>query len=518
MTSFKLKLLLLLLLITEYPRQVTSECPQAFPSGDVSSLCYAYKRNVLSWTDAYNQCLAKTVDGALIQVFSTKQFYALKAADVSSKGYFWLGANNFASFRDSQWHWLDGSVVDKSVITWCPNSTYDTAIGTYCAAYDSASQCITNFLCNTLLPAPCVAMTNAIKTESRSVLTARLVSTGTCTNSYGGAYANWWTYTLLLLNWFILFCFILYLSVRFDINKRTVILTMIIGILSFMMIIAFAILWGVQYQDILQIPLIVVILGCVASLLFLFHILILIWNRRTIQRSLACVIVTIITIVLECGLMIGIIICIASCSNYISLTYSSVDKGAYFVLVLFASTLKSCSILDIIASLLAGIMTAISIAFYTGLLYFMGDPGSDRIISIRTTPNPLAPTPGPQQVAARRPHHNNEIQPGGVTGHPKKYEQIDRATSPVDERILEEFYADHPKDMHQYHLEGRQYVVYEGKTFSDVEPVRNDLTQAMLSQERRGLREAIARAKGSPHASTLADEIRQAEDLLNRLK
>ena len=91
-------------------------------------------------------------------------------------------------------------------------------------------------------------MTNAIKAESRSVLTARSISTGTCTNSYGGAYANWWTYTLLLLNWFILFCFILYLSVRFDINKRTVILTMIIGILSFMMIIAFAILWGVQCE------------------------------------------------------------------------------------------------------------------------------------------------------------------------------------------------------------------------------------------------------------------------------
>ena len=33
-------------------------------------------------------------------------------------------------------------------------------------------------------------------------------------------------------------------------------------------------------QDILQIPLIVVILGCIASLLFLFHILILVWNRR----------------------------------------------------------------------------------------------------------------------------------------------------------------------------------------------------------------------------------------------
>ena len=49
--------------------------------------------------DAYNQCLAKTVDGVLIQVFSSKQFEVLKTADISSKGYFWLGANNFASCK-----------------------------------------------------------------------------------------------------------------------------------------------------------------------------------------------------------------------------------------------------------------------------------------------------------------------------------------------------------------------------------------------------------------------------------
>ena len=45
-----------------------------------------------------------------------------------------------------------------------------------------------------------------------------------------------------------------------------------------------------------------------------------------------------------------------------------------------------------------------------------------------------------------------------------------------------------------------------------------DLTQAMLLQEPNRLREVIARAKGSPHASTLAEEIRQAESALNRLK
>jgi hypothetical protein len=52
-------------------------------------------------------------------------------------------------------------------------------------------------------------------------------------------------------------------------------------------------------------------------------------------------------------------------------------------------------------------------------------------------------------------------------------DQIERATSPVDERILNEFYSDHPRDMHKYHLEGRQYVVYEGKTFNDVDAFRN---------------------------------------------
>ncbi|UJR10482.1 hypothetical protein I4U23_014686 [Adineta vaga] len=515
MALLKLKLLFFLLII-EYPIQVTSQCPQAFPNGGVSSICYYYKRNTLSWSDAYNQCLSKTIDGILIQIFSSKQFDALKAADISSKGYFWLGANNFASFRDSRWHWLDGSVVDESTITWCPNNTYETAIGAYCAAYDSASQCVTNFYVVHYYQLHVLQVnkiefdlydfstdqflaTNAVKLESRSSLSARLVSTGRCTNSYGGAYANWWTYTLLLLNWFILFCFILYLSVRFNISKRTVILTMIIGILSFMMIIAFGILWGVQYQDIIQIPLIVVAIGCVASLLFLVHILILVWNRRTVQRSLACVIVTIIATVIELGLMIGITICIANCSEYISLSYTLVDK-------------------DIIASLLAGIMAAISIALYTGLLYLIGDPSSDRVISVRSAPNALVPGHIAQSNAARHSQQNNGINPRGISGPPRKHEQIDRATSPVDERILEEFYSDRPRDMHQYHLEGRQYVVYEGKTFSDIEPLRKDLTQAMLLQERNGLRETIARAKGSPHASTLVEEIRQAENLLNRLK
>jgi hypothetical protein len=45
---------------------------------------------------------------------------------------------------------------------------------------------------------------------------------------------------------------------------------------------------------------------------------------------------------------------------------------------------------------------------------------------------------------------------------------MDRSTSPVDRRILDEFYTDAPRDMHSYDLDGRRYLVYEGKTFGDV--------------------------------------------------
>lgn len=44
-----------------------------------------------------------------------------------------------------------------------------------------------------------------------------------------------------------------------------------------------------------------------------------------------------------------------------------------------------------------------------------------------------------------------------------------------------------------------------------------ELTEAMLLQEPDGLREAVNRAKSSIHASTLAEEIRQAESLASKL-
>lgn len=54
----------------------------------------------------------------------------------------------------------------------------------------------------------------------------------------------------------------------------------------------------------------------------------------------------------------------------------------------------------------------------------------------------------------------------------KKQEHIERATSPVDERILNQFYTDQPKNMHEYNLEGKKYVVYEGINLTDIESYR----------------------------------------------
>ena len=151
---------------------------------------------------------------------------------------FWL-------VRDSEWHWLDGSVVDSSVTPWCPQNTEKTALGTQCIAYDPVSRCLTNQPCSTQLPGPCVPG-RALTGQSKALLSARVSSSGSCTNAYGGAYANWWTYSMLLLNWFILFCFILYLCNRLLINKRTTIVTVFLIVVSFLMIMAFAVLWGLQ--------------------------------------------------------------------------------------------------------------------------------------------------------------------------------------------------------------------------------------------------------------------------------
>jgi hypothetical protein len=149
---------------------------------------------------------------------------------------------------------------------------------------------------------------------------------------------------------------------------------------------------------------------------------------------------------------------------------------------------------------------------------------------------PMIITPSPLQHQSQANTHASTHRVNS-TAAVKKPETVARSTSPVDERILQEFYADQPKDMHSYSLEGRQYVVYEGKSLTDAETHRKgkrtssiegetmtsvhflvlELVQAMLLQEPQGLREAIDNAKNSFHSTTLSDEIQQAQALIVKI-
>ena len=91
--------------------------------------------------------------------------------------------------------------------------------------------------------------------------------------------------------------------------------------------------------------------------------------------------------------------------------------------------------------------------------------GQDRVHATRPTrPNATAPLVGGPATGPHRSQNN------GVGGG--NYDKIERATSPVDQRIINEFYSDQPRDKHEYQLNGRQYVVYEGNGYNDITPFR----------------------------------------------
>jgi len=142
---------------------------------------------------------------------------------------------------------------------------------------------------------------------------------------------------------------------------------------------------------------------------------------------------------------------------------------------IFSKRIFRIIFLDIIAALLASLTAAISILFYTGILNLLETNGHDRVHAARPANNSIVPVATPQIIVPPRQSHTNNQQnnhrPNPVVSA-KKHEVVERATSPVDERILNEFYADRPKDVHQYHLEGRQYVVYEGANLTDIETYR----------------------------------------------
>lgn len=88
--------------------------------------------------------------------------------------------------------------------------------------------------------------TNGINKQAKANIIAKDTSIYLCTSSFGGTYANWWTYSVLLTNWFLLFCFVLYLFNRFTLDKNTIAVTAAIILVSLLMIIVFAVLWGIQ--------------------------------------------------------------------------------------------------------------------------------------------------------------------------------------------------------------------------------------------------------------------------------
>lgn len=503
--SFFQIILWILISTISFTEQVEMQCSTSFMTGNNTNLCYYYRKRSLPWVEAYNHCLSRTTDGILLQIFSNEQFQLVKNVNIDQTSLFWLGANNFASFRDSHWHWLDGSIVDSSVVDWCPNSTYRTAIGTHCAAYDSIAQCVNNYQCDTLLPAPCVSISNGVSFQSKVVLTPRLAAYICSAASGTTMYGNWWTYSVLLLNWFVLFCFFLYLCNRFIINKPTITISTIIVILSFILMMIYAILWGVQYNDIIQIPLAIVIIGSLACTFLLIVLLLILNNRTRVHRYMPVMIIVLLTIVVESFLSLGIILCIAYCSGYITLAASSIEK-------------------DIVASLLGSLNVAMSIMFFISILHLLDVDGNDRVHAMRSdhapAPSnvPLANRPVVAPARLEPPPPVTTANHNLTPVHPKKkVEYIHRSTSPVDERVLQEFYSDQPKDVHQYSLEGRNYVVYEGVNLNDVDSYKKELTSAMLLQEPQGLREAIDRAKSSIHASNLAEEIQQAQSLAAKL-
>ena len=90
-----------------------------------------------------------------------------------------------------------------------------------------------------------------------------------------------------------------------------------------------------------------VILASIAGILLLIAVVMLLSNRAhgesaidwlasqkrervstcLVQRWTTCMTVACVTIIVECFLMLGLILCTAYCSSYISLASTSLDKG-----------------------------------------------------------------------------------------------------------------------------------------------------------------------------------------------
>jgi hypothetical protein len=90
-----------------------------------------------------------------------------------------------------------------------------------------------------------------------------------------------------------------------------------------------------------------------------------------VQRFMASMILVFLTILVEFFLMLGLILCVAYCSGYITLAPIGLDQGNSIVFRNFLQMFFH-RISDITSSLLATLTAAISILFYTGTLHLLG--------------------------------------------------------------------------------------------------------------------------------------------------
>lgn len=229
--------------------------------------CYRYDRIPQNWLTAYQQCSIESSNSALVQLSSIDQWNSIMSAHIDSPVSVWVGAQNFAIGKisvstceiafhlphlDNLWRWIDGSFVDQSIVKWCSRDiTIPSRNKIRCAAFNSTSKCLQALDCNELLPAICTPTAQHQESAPivRSARVARQTSTSICPNSYTGAYANWWSNSMLLLNWFILFSFVNHLTGRVKFNKRVLISVIVMVVVAFAMIICFTVFWGIQCKQ-----------------------------------------------------------------------------------------------------------------------------------------------------------------------------------------------------------------------------------------------------------------------------
>ena len=198
-----------------------------------------------TWTAAFDFCRRSFPNGKLIEIVTSSEWNALTNRPINQPSLLWMGGNDFGrgtkTSARAAWRWLDGSTIDPTLTPWCSNPMSTDG---HCLAYDSTSKCLRAESCERSLSVLCMPESETF--VERSLRVVRQTSSSTCGTVYSGSYGSWWTYAMLLLNWFASFCFVNYLIYRLLMNKRAAFVIVFIVVLSLISIIAFAVLWALQ--------------------------------------------------------------------------------------------------------------------------------------------------------------------------------------------------------------------------------------------------------------------------------